>query len=87
MKQVLLIALALSCAYATQVDAFNFQVGDWIMTLINRFILQIVLSFYSIFGLLFALFGSPLWFSQMSWAAVSGSFALPAYSQFSSLSS
>lgn len=79
-QQVLLIALALSCAYATEVSAgFGFDIGNWIVTLFNRFILQILLSFYSIVGLFAAVFGSPLWFSNMAYTAVKDSFKMPAY--------
>ena len=86
MKQVLLIALALSCAYASQVEAFSFGFGDWFGTLINRAILSVVLAFYSAFAVLFAVIGQPLWFSTNAWTAVSNTFKLPAFDQFSSLS-
>lgn len=79
MKQVILIALALACVCATpHVQAFEFDAGQWITTFINRIILQIVLPFYAIFGVLFALFGQPLWFATNAWTLVSDSFKLPA---------
>lgn len=87
MKQAILIALALTCVCATQVEKFEFGVGDWIGTLFNRFVLQIVLAFYGVFAMLFAIIGQPLWFTTNAWNAVTGQFKLPAYDQMSNLNS
>lgn len=85
MKQAILIAVALACVSATQVDKFEFEVGDWISTLINTVILQFVFAFYGTFAMLFALIGQPLWFSTNAWKAATDTFKLPAYAKWGTL--
>jgi hypothetical protein len=82
MKSIICLALAASLVAATSpvVEDFNkYSVGDWFTTNFNMFVLSILLPLYAFVGYFTALFGSPDWFTNNAFSAVSGTFALPSF--------
>jgi hypothetical protein len=80
MKSVLCLALLVALVAANpSVHAFKYGFADWFTTQWDLFILGFILPWFAFWGYFGVFFGSGEWYNTESFAAISGTWALPAY--------